>query len=98
MTTYIIFRTDNISGKTINICGGSHETEQECKNHWQAYMYGAYDSAVEVLGSGAFQFTQGLHPHSYNLSIDGVKDVEYFMLIGDEGPALIHELCKKGDI
>ena len=95
---YTIFKTDNFTGKTINICGGSHETEKECRSHWQAYMYGFYDQAVEILGSGNFQFMNGKRLLSFHFHIDGKKDVEYFMLLGDEGPQLIHELCKAGMI
>lgn len=98
MNIYTIFKTDHLTGKTINICGGSHDDERQCRAHWQAYMYGFYDQAVELLGSGAFQFMQGSRPLSFRLSIEGKKDVEYFMLLGDAGHELIQELCKLGMI
>ena len=55
-TSYFIFKTDNLSGKTIHICNGSHDSEYECNIHFHAYMYGFYDGCVEALGSGKFQF------------------------------------------
>lgn len=89
---YYIFKTDNNTGKTDVICGGSHDTEDECIRHWRCYMYGAYDNALELFGHGNFQFMNGRRTLSFHLHIDGKKDVEYFMVLGDEGLKLIDEI------
>ena len=94
MTSYFIFKTDNLTGKTIHICNGSHDTERECRIHWQSYMYGFMDGAFEILGRDNFQMAYGSHEHSFKFSIDGKKDVEYFMLFDQAGHDLIMEICK----
>lgn len=93
-TSYFIFKTDNISGKTIHICNGSHDTEHECNIHWQSYMYGFYDGCVEALGSGKFQFMNGSRKNSFHFSYDGKISVDYFMLLDQAGHDLIMEISK----
>ena len=93
-TSYFIFKTDNLSGKTIHICNGSHDTEHECNIHFHAYMYGFYDGCVEALGSGKFQFGNGTRKNSFRFSVDGKLDVEYFMLLDQAGHDLIMEISK----
>ena len=93
-TSYFIFKTDNLSGKTIHICNGSHDTKRECIIHWRSYMYGFYDGCVEALGSGNFQFMKGTKVHSFHFSVDGKLDVEYFMLLDQAGHDLIMEISK----
>ena len=100
MNIYTIFKHDRLTGKTINICGGSHDDKRQCRAHWQAYqayMYGFYDQAVELLGSDTFHFMQGSRPLSFRLIFEG-KDVEYFMILGGAGHELIQELSKLGMI
>lgn len=63
---YSIFKTDNISGKTILICGGSHDTIEECNIHWISYLYGFMDGAFELLGRNGFQMINGLGHYSVN--------------------------------
>lgn len=93
-TSYFIFKTDNVTGKTIHICNGSHNDERECRIHWQSYMYGFYDGCVEALGSGRFQFMEGTKPLSFIFGIEGKGNVEYFMLFDQAGHDLIMELSK----
>lgn len=94
MTSYFIFKTDNLTGKTIHICNGAHDTERECRIHWQSYMYGFMDGAFEILGRENFQMMNGSHELSFKFSIDGKKDVEYYMLFGQAGHDMIMEICK----
>ena len=93
-TSYFIFKTDNTTGKTIHICNGSHNSEQECRTHWQCYMYGFMDGMFELLGRDNFQMTNGSRPLSFRIVVDDKKDVEYFMLFDQEGHDLIMELSK----
>ena len=94
-TNYYIFKTDRITGKTINICGGSHNNEEECNEHFLAYMYGFMDAAFEILGHGKFQMMNGSRKNSFTFSVDGKKDVEYFMLLDKEGTDKIFEICNQ---
>ena len=91
---YYIFKTDNLTGKTIHICNGSHDTERECRIHWQAYLYGFMDGADEILGGPHFKMEKGTHGFSFRFVLEGKKDIEYFMLFDEEGQKLIYELCK----
>ena len=94
---YSIFKTDNISGKTILICGGSHDTIEECNIHWISFLYGFMDGAFELLGRNGFQMINGLvhKDRSFIIHIDGKKDVEYFMLLDEEADSLIKEISKQ---
>lgn len=94
MTSYFIFKTDNLTGKTIHICNGCHDTEHECLIHWQSYMYGFMDGAFELLGREGFQMMNGGHRLSFRFSVDGKMNVEYFMLLDDEGHKMVMETCK----
>ena len=90
--SYFIFKTDNLTGKTIHICNGLHDTERECRIHWRSYMYGFYDGAVQLLGSGNFQFMNGTRLLSFHMS-HGKMDVEYFCILDeDEARKLILEI------
>ena len=96
---YFIFKTDNLTGKTTNICGGSHETIEECHTHFRAYSYGFMDGAVELLGHYRnFQMMDGCHGHySFQFSCDILTrkmNVEYFMLLDEDGDKLIAEISK----
>ena len=93
MTRYYIFKTDNLTGRTILICNGSHASEAECNLHFHAYMYGFYDGCVEALGSGKFQFMDGTKPNSFIFSVEGKMNVEYFMLLDEDGVNLIKEIA-----
>ena len=96
MTHYYIFKTDNISGKTIHICNGGHETIKDCTQHWLCYMYGFMDAAYEFIGYGNFDMNGGKHAiDSIRFTTkDGSKDVEYFMLLNKAGQDLIMEISK----
>ena len=94
-TSYSIFKTDyNNLGKTILVCGGSHDSEQECRIHWQSYLYGFMDSAFELLGHDNFTMEQGDRPMSFKfVCMNGQKNVQYFMLLNEEADNLIKEIC-----
>lgn len=95
-TSYYIFKTDKVTGKTVHICNGSHETERECRIHWQSYMYGFMDGAFEILGAKNVQMMQSKeHNLGFELHIPAKQHtVEYFMLFDKAGRDLIMELCK----
>lgn len=94
-TNYFIFKTDRLTGKTVQICGGGHNNEDECGAHFRAYSYGFMDAADEILGRSGYQMMDGSRKYSFIFSVDGKKDVEYFMLLDAEGFNLIQELCKQ---
>lgn len=94
MTSYFIFKTDNLTGRTIHICNGSHDSERECRIHFQSYMYGFMDGAFQILGRDNFQMMSGSRELSFQFSVDGKMDVEYFMLFDQAGHDLIMEICK----
>ena len=91
---YYIFKTDWNTGKTVNICGGSHDDELQCRQHWQAYMYGFMDGDYELLGRKNFDMMNGKRTLSFKIHIEGKKLVEYFMLFDKEGQDLISDICK----
>lgn len=93
MTSYFIFKTDRLANKTTAICGGCHDDEQLCKAHWQAYMYGFMGGASEILGIKGYQMLEGTHQLSFRFSAPD-KSVEYFMLLDQEGQALMDEISK----
>ena len=95
MTAYYIFKTDNLTGKTIHMCNGSHNDERECKIHWQSYMYGFMDGAFEMLGRDNFQMMRGTHDLSFRFTVDGKADTEFFMLFDQAGQDLIMEICRR---
>lgn len=92
MSRYYIFKTDNLTGRTIHICNGSHDSEHECRIHWQSYMYGFMDGAFEILGRDNFQMMAGSHKLSFQFSVDGKMNVEYFMLLDEDGVNLIKKI------
>lgn len=88
---YYIFKTDNLSGKTELVCGGAHKSILDCKNHFRIYCYGFMDCSIELHGKS--HMTNGTHGDlSFTLRVDGKKDVEYFMLLDEEGQDLIHAI------
>ena len=96
MTSYFIFKTDKVTGKTASICNGSHETEELCRIHWQSYMYGFMDGAFEMLGRENFQMMQSNeHKLGFEFHVPAKgHTVEFFMLFDEAGHQLIQELCK----
>lgn len=94
MTQYYIFKTNNLTNKTCLVCCGSHDTEEQCRIHWTAYIYGFMDGCNELLGYGKYGMTDGEHELSFRLEYKGDADVEYFMLLGGEGQQLVYDLCK----
>ena len=95
MESYYIFKTDNRTGKTIHICNGSHDTEHECRIHWQSYMYGFMDGATELLGGLNFGMESGTRENSFRITYQDKLDVEYFVIFGEEGHKLIFKLCQE---
>ena len=92
---YYIFKTDNKTGRIVHICNGAHDDEQQCRVHWLCYLYGFMDGAFELLGDRNFKMDNGTHDQSFRLyTEDGQKDVEYFMLLDEEGQNMIQEICK----
>lgn len=92
MEHYYIFKTDRTTGKTVHICNGSHETREECRRHWQYYMYGFMDAMNEIGCLIRESDTPGQTVHSF---IADYINAEYFMLMGDEGRNLIFEIANK---
>ena len=93
MTSYFIFKTDNLAGKTELVCGGSHDTIDACKAHFRIYCYGFMDCTIELLGRCSL--TQGTHGNeSFTVFVEGKKNTEYFMLLDEEGHKLIAEISK----
>ena len=80
---YTIFKTDKVSGKTTNVCGGSHNDEHECRLHWQSYMYGFMDGAFEMLGASNFAMMQSYeHELGFEFHVPAKQHtVEFFMLL-----------------
>ncbi len=96
MTSYYIFKTDKVTGKTVHICNGSHNDERECRIHWQAYMYGFMDGAFEILGASNVKILSGDAKHSFTLFVESQKKcVEYFMLLDKEGQDLVYEISNQ---
>ena len=92
---YYIFKTDWSNGITTIICNGSHDTELDCRRHWQCYLYGFMDGAYELLGRGNFELQNGKRTLSFQILIKTTgKLVEYFMLLDKEGQDLIDEISK----
>lgn len=94
-TSYYIFKTNNKTGETTHICNGSHDSVEDCNRHWRCYLYGFMDGAIEIVGGCNFDLSEGTHPNSFRFAA-GEKDVEYFMLLDEEGQELIAEICKNG--
>ena len=96
MTSYFIFKTNKVTGKTTSICCGSHETEELCRIHWQSYMYGFMDGAFDMLGRDNFQMMQSReHKLGFEFHVPAQEHtVELFMLLNEDGHQLIQELCK----
>lgn len=93
-TRYFIFKTDNLTGKTTHICNGGYDSCLECERHFRIYSYGFMDLAFEVYGAGNFQMSLGRHRYSFILKSEDKIDVEYFMLLGEEGHKMVMETCK----
>ena len=94
MATYSNFKTNKITNETTLVCGGSHNSQDLCKAHFRAYCYGFMDGAAELLKGKKYTMMDGSHPLSFEISFDG-NCVEYFMLLDEEGDALIKEICYK---
>ena len=96
MTSYFIFKTDSQhTGKTSLVCCGSHNTEEEISIHWQSYMYGFFDAAHELLGDD-FEMEPGTR--SFTITLEDMVKVTYFMLTGDEGAAMVNNICRQARI
>lgn len=93
---YYIFKKDLDTGKTVNICGGSHDTYEDCARHFTCYTYGFLDGAVELCGPAGYLMTCGdlLLSFRFGTKAAGRYQVEYFMLLGDKGQQLMDQLCK----
>lgn len=90
-TYYYIFKTDNLTKKSSLVCCGHHNTVEECSSHWIYYMYGFMDAVLELSG---VSITQGSSERSFRVNaLD--KDVEYFMLLGQEGNDLVYKLANQ---
>lgn len=94
-TYYDIFRTDHATGKTTLVCGGSHDTVDECRAHFLAYSYGFMDGLVELQQLHDADMKEGSHgPWSFQLLNCG-HVIEYFMLLNKEAEDLVKELLYK---
>ena len=91
-THYYIFKTDNLTGKTTHICNGNYNTQFECARHFRIYSFGFMDLAFNVYGNN-FQMSLGHHQRSFIFKADGI-DVEYFMLLDDEGQKMVLGGCR----
>lgn len=93
-TSYFIFKKNLSTEKTILVSSGSHDTEEQCSEHFHWYMYGFMDGAFEILGLDNFQMMSGSREFSFQFSVDGKMNVEYFMLFDQAGHDLIMEISK----
>lgn len=91
-TSYFIFKKNLRTGKTVLVSCGSHDTEEQCSEHFHCYMYGFMDGAFELAAS--LELEKGSHPRSFVLILDGEKRTEYFMLTGKEGADFHMEIIK----
>lgn len=91
-TSYFIFKKNLSTEKTILISCGSHDTEEQCSEHFHWYMYGFMDGAIELTGRSELE--KGSHPRSFVFILDGEKRTEYFMLTGKEGADFHMEIIK----
>ena len=94
---YYIFKTNHLTGETMNVSGGRHDNYEQCAAHFRAYCYGFMDGAIEICGAGKYQMMAGHHGYlSFIFSAKGLPQVEYFMLLDAEGWDLMKEICNKG--
>lgn len=82
-TSYFIFKKNLRTGKTVLVSCGSHDTEEQCSEHFHWYMYGFMDGAIEL--NVRTELEKGSHPRSFVLILGGEKRAEYFMLTGMDG-------------
>lgn len=98
MANYYIFKANKRTGKTTLICNGSHDSEKECRSHWQIYMYGFMDAATEIIGGLSFKMEKGSRELSFILTSAALDDaVEYFMLLDKEGVGLVYGISRTGN-
>lgn len=92
---YYIFKTNLDTGKTYFICGGSQDSYEDCARHFRSYSYGFMDGAVEICGSGGYLMANGNHQLSFlfGTKAAGRFQVEYFMLLDQEGQELIDKIA-----
>jgi hypothetical protein len=93
MASYFIFKKDLTTGYITPICNSWRDDLNEIDRHWFGYMYGFMDGATEILGIKGYQMLEGTHQLSFRFSAPG-KSVEYFMLLDQEGQALMDEISK----
>lgn len=95
---YYIFKEDLTTGKMVNICGGSHDTYDDCAAHFLAYSYGFMDGAVELCGHSGYLMGAGYHKLSFcfGTKAAGCYQVEYFMLLDKEGQDLMFKISNEG--
>ena len=92
---YYIFKTNLDTGRTWLICGGSHNSYEDCARHFRCYSYGFMDGAVEICGSGGYLMADGDHKLSFRFGTKAAHryQVEYFMLLDQEGQDLIDKIA-----
>ena len=86
------------TGKTQNVCGGGHDTYEDCARHFRAYCYGFMDGAIEVCGPAGYLMADGNHKLSFRFGLKaaGCYQVEYFMLLDKEGQDLMFKISNEG--
>ena len=95
MASYFIFKKDLTTGYITPICNSWRDDLNEIDRHWFGYMYGFMDGCFEILGGQYVGMRPGSSERSFILHIEGRHEVEYFMLLDDEGRDLIYESCKQ---
>ncbi|MBQ3812853.1 MAG: hypothetical protein II841_04735 [Bacteroidales bacterium] len=105
MVNYYIFKKvfskQNIFGEVSEISGGVHETIQDCKRHWWAYMYGVMDAARDILGGAVSTYRvdeleYGKADFAFTVTDNEHKRrIQYFMLLDEEGERLVKEIHYK---
>jgi hypothetical protein len=93
--TYYIFKKDLTTGYITPICNSMRDDLEEIERHWLAYTYGFMDGCFEILGGQYVGMRPGSTKHSFILHIEGRHEVEYFMLLDQEGRDLIYESCSQ---
>lgn len=86
--SYYIFKTDHLTGRTYQVCNGSYADDFGCGNHWRVYVFGFMDCAAQF----GCKLESGTHPRSFRLTDGVLVDVEFFMLTGDDGRALVEAI------
>ena len=91
--TFYIFKKDLTTSYITPICNTTASNPEELDHYWNEYLVGFMDGCFEVLGGRYVGMRKGNSERSFILHIEGRHEVEYFMLLDQEGRDLIYESC-----